>query len=125
MGRGLKAIWLSLRKIQFSERLSSLVTDLRLSGNCKSKEYLVFKAMIVDAGRSAINIDCKTLMQYSPDLYMTKREYCLKHYIDEIEMMIRLVALGNKKFWNSLKDCTYHQFGLDFSDKYILSKHYY
>jgi len=78
--------------------------------------------MIIDAGKAAIFTDCKILMQYSPDLFMTKKDYCLKHYVDEIEMMIRLVALGYKKFWGTLKDCVYHQFGFDFSDNYILSK---
>lgn len=120
MQRTLKTIWTELRKIQFAEKLSILVTDLRVSGNCNSPEYKIFKNMIIDSGRTAINTDCKILMQYSPDLFMTKKDYCLKHYVDEIEMMIKLIVLGNKRFWNSLKDCTYKQFGLDFSDNFIL-----
>ena len=78
--------------------------------------------MVSDAGHSAISDDCKKLMEYSPDLYITKKDYCLKHYVDEIELMVRLVALGNKGFWNSLKECVYHKFGFDFADLYIISK---
>lgn len=82
----------------------------------------MFKKMIDDSGKAAITVDCKILMTYSTDLFMTKKDYCLKHYVDEVEMMVRLVALGNKRFWNSLKDCVYHKFGMDFTDDYITSK---
>jgi hypothetical protein len=99
-----------------------LVTDLRISGNCSSNEYKVFKSMIADAGRASIEVDCKILMQYSPDLFMTKKDYCLKHYVDEIEMMVRLIALSNKRFWVTLKDCVYKSFCFDFSDNFILCK---
>jgi hypothetical protein len=122
MSSTLKVIWTSLRKIQFAERLSQLITDLRIRSDCQSKEYLVFKNMVLDSGRSAINVDCKILMDYSPDLFITKIDYCKKHYVDQIELMVRLVALGNRGFWNSLKDCVYHKFGMDFSDAYIIGK---
>jgi hypothetical protein len=120
MDKTLRLIWASLRKIQFSERLSKLITDSRLSANCKSKEYLLFKNMVFDAGRAAINLDCKILMEYSPDLYMTKKDYCLKHFVDETELSVKLVALGNKRFWNNLKECVYHKFGFNFSDDFII-----
>ena len=83
---------------------------------------MLFKAFIVDAGLAAIKIDCKILMGYSPDLFITKKDYCLKHYVDEMEMMIRLVALGNKTFWGKLKNCVYHKFGIKFNDEFILGK---
>ncbi len=121
----LRYVWRGVRKIQFAEKLSRLITDRRLSSNCQSKDYNMFKAMVIEAGRSAINIDCKILMQYSPDLFMTKKDYCLKHYVDEIEMTIKLVSLNNKFFWNALKDCVYKNFGMDFSDNYIISKNNY
>ncbi len=122
INKTLKNIWVNLRRIQFTERLSKLITDLRLSENCKSKEYNVFKAMIADAGQSAINIDCKALMELSPALFLTKRDYCKKHYVDEIEMMVRLVSLNNKRFWSSLKNCVYHHMGFNFKDEHILGK---
>jgi hypothetical protein len=118
----LKIIWTSLRKIQYSERLSTMVTDLRVRENCKAKQYALFKNMVEDAGHSAITGDCKILMEYSQDLYITKKDYCLKHYIDEIELVVKLVASGNKGFWANLKDCVYHKFGFDFKDTAIISK---
>ena len=76
--------------------------------------------MIADAGQAAIKVDCKILMEYSPDLYMTKKDYCIKHFVDEMEMQCRLLALGNKRFWNNLKNCVYHKFGFKFSDDHII-----
>jgi len=118
----LNSIKVSLSRVQFTERLSVLLTDKRVSSNCASKEYGLFKAIIHEAGRASIDGDCKILMQYSPDLFMTKKDYCIKHYVDEIEMTVKTISLGNKVFWNTLKDCTYKHFGFDFSDNYILGK---
>lgn len=116
----LVATWGSLRNIQYAERLSTLTTDARKRKNCHAGEYKTFKKMIVDAGLAAVKIDCRILMQYQPDLFLTKKDYCLKHYVDEMEMMVRLISLGNKGFWNSLKKCTYKSFGINFRDSYTL-----
>ena len=118
-------MWRSIRNIQYAEKLSQLITDLRRSNNCSSKEYQVFKYMIKDAGLAAINIDCKIFMQYSPELFLTKKDYCQKHYVEEIEMMVRVVSLGNKRFWLKLKKCAYNKFGINFSNEYIESKFEY
>lgn len=103
------------------EKLSRLIANLRDSVDCGSKEYQVLKALISDAGKSSISTDCKIIMQYSPEVFLTKKDYCLKHFIDEIEKMLKLVSLANENFWNSLKSCVYNKFGFDFSDNYIIS----
>jgi len=125
MHAALKEMWRSIRNIQYEEKLSQLITDKRLRKDCSSKEYQIFKLMIEDAGMAAINIDCKIFMQYSPELYLTKKDYCEKHYVEEIELMMRVLSLGNKKFWVQLKKCAYNYFGINFSNDHIESKFEY
>jgi len=118
----LNSIKVSLSRVNFIERLSVLLTDKRVSSNCASQEYELFKGMLHEAGRDSIEGDCKILMQYSPDLFMSKKDYCLKHYVQEIKRTLKTISLGIRDFYNTLKDCTFNHFGFDLTDQHILGK---
>lgn len=111
----------SVSKIQIAEKITELITDNRISNNCKAVQYEIFKRILSDTGKISVASDCKILMQYSPDLFMTKKEYCIKNYTDSINLQIKLLALGNKHLYNDLKQCSAKDFGIDFSDNYIMT----
>lgn len=124
MRETMTTIWLSLRNIQFADKFSIIATDPRIRNNCQSPQYLKFKNKLIEAGRYAIETDCKIYMEYSPNLFMTKFDYCVQHYTDEVKMTTKVLSMENFAFWTVLNDCTFQKFGLDFTKEHVIGRKY-